>query len=250
MKNKIITVLITTVSLTAAASSLTAQYSLVAGWDFNNTDPLADPAAYQADVAGSATVFLDTTAFQQPSTPGGGGTAIDFNAQYVGFGDIGNTPTIGDFDASNGFSSDPFDIYFQGQINNVAWTINSLDVSGFESIQFQFDSFSNNTGIIPSGILSYQLDSGASSTAWDSGNANVTFGGSYAASDTYILDVSGASTLDIAFTFNSSETALGNLTNRAYFDNIAIGGAVPEPSTYAAIAGALALGFAVYRRRK
>lgn len=233
----------------AVTTSLSAQYSLVAGWDFTDSNPTADPAAYGADLAGSASASLNTNAFQQPSTLGGGGTALDFDAHYVGFGDTGNTPTLGDFDYNNGFSADPFDIYFQGPIDGLAWTI-SLDVSGLDSLLFQFDSFSTNTAVQTGGVLSFALDGGSSSTSWDTGNSSVTFGSAYAASDEYTLDVSGVSVIDIAFTFASTETAGFALSNRAYFDNIAVGGAVPEPSAYALIGGLLALSFSVARRRR
>lgn len=53
---------------------------------------------------------------------------------------------------------------------------------------------------------------------------------------------------------NDASTGTGNAGNVALgigFDNFAVSGTVvPEPSTYALIAGALALGFVAYRRRK
>ncbi len=89
------------------------------------------------------------------------------------------------------------------------------------------------------------------------GTATVEFstdGVSYSTIDTFNL-----TTADSLFTSNLGS----DLTDVAYvrlslsgnaaslIDNVAISGTVvPEPSTYAAIAGVLALGFAAYRRRR
>jgi hypothetical protein len=67
---------------------------------------------------------------------------------------------------------------------------------------------------------------------------------SASATDGFGLDIYGA-------TYGNTSTPTGPtvLSGQAYMDNLTVS-AVPEPSTYAAIAGALMLGFAAWRRRQ
>lgn len=92
-------------------------------------------------------------------------------------------------------------------------------------------SFDGNTG---NGYDSFALSS-------QSVNVNSTWGMS--SSGTFNLYLFGNSGWDESGTDASPTIALGQAT----FDNLS---AVPEPSTYAAIAGVLAMGFAVWRRQR
>lgn len=225
------------------AGSAFAQ-DFIAGWDFTGQAGTADVGTYSADVAGSSLVSIDTSAFIQATDFGG--AAIANEANQVGFGSGGNAPELGDFDYNNGFSSAPYDLYFQGTIDGLAWTID-LDVSSFTAVTLMFDSYTTNSEH-SSAAVSYTLD-GGTSTAW----GTETFASAYAASSLASdLDVSSASSMVISVEFSSSEADQFTLAGTGvYFDNIAISGtAVPEPSAYAAIAGLLVLSVALFRRRK
>jgi hypothetical protein len=59
------------------------------------------------------------------------------------------------------------------------------------------------------------------------------------------------STIIAGWNIGGGETSPGTTAFRMTFDNMALtNAAIPEPSTYAAILGAMALGFVAYRRRQ
>lgn len=97
---------------------------------------------------------------------------------------------------------------------------------------------------------SFSFDSGASYIDYASGGT-----GHYGASAAFGIDgwsdtVVDGFGMDIygALYGNGTDTGPTLLSGQAYMDNLSVS-AVPEPSTYAAIAGALMLGFAAWRRR-
>ncbi len=231
-------------TLGLVAASVSGQ-TFVAGWDFTGQPGTIDVGDYAADVAGSlAGASIDTTAFIQPTDFSG--SAIALEANQVGFTTVSNQPTLGDFDFNNGFSSTQYGLYFQGTIDGLSWNID-LDVSALSQVTFQFDSFTTNSAH-SGGDVMYSID-GGTATLW----GTETLSGAWAASTEFTLDVSSASTLDISYVFNSTETGVSGLGGTGvFFDNIAVGGtsAVPEPSTYALIGGLAALAFAAARRRR
>ena len=110
-------------------------------------------------------------------------------------------------------------------------------------------------------------DPGTGFTTFDQNDAaNAVLGFNSLSSDDFFnvtLDASGFEGLTLSYVVNSSEIAslaladnfsgtfqLEAAANTTYDNFIVTGTVVPEPSTYAAIAGALALGFAAYYRRK
>jgi hypothetical protein len=241
--------LFTTLGFTAIAAN--AQ-DFIAGFDFTNRTGAQDVAVYGADTLSGpfaqAGVSMDTSAFIQGSDFGG--AALSVEGRQVGFDTVGNTPVLADFDGQNGFSSDQYGLFFQGTIDGLSFTID-VDTSGFNSIFFGYDSFSDDTAVQTGGEWFTSLDGGSNSSL-----GLVNFTGAYAA-DSYNIDVTGVDSLSLIFTFASLEMdTFGNpavTSDRVHFDNFAIGGTpvpVPEPSAYAAIAGIIALAFAVNRRRK
>lgn len=237
--------LLTYTVLGFAAVAANAQ-DFIAGFDFTNQTGASDVGIYSADVAsGIQNVTIDTSAFIQGSDFGGAGLTAE--GRQVGFDDVGNTPVLADFDGQNGFSSDPFGLFFQAAIDGLSFTVN-IDTSGYDSIFFGYDSFSDDINVQTGGEWFTSLDSG-SNVSLD----EVTFTSAWAA-NSYNIDTTGVDSLTLTFTFASLEADTFGAAvtgQRVHFDNFAIGGTpVPEPSAYAAIAGALALACVVYRRRR
>lgn len=229
-----------------AACHIASSQTFIAGFDFADQPGNVDVSTYSADVAGSqAGVSINTNAFIQGS--GFGGQALALEARQVGFDTVGNVPGLADFDGRNGFSSDPFGLFFQGSIDGLSFSIN-VDTSLFNDITFGYDSFSDDTAVQTGGEWFTSFDGGNNVSL-----GSVNFTESYS-DNSFLIDTTGVDSLDLIFTFNSLESDIsgaGVTGQRVHFDNFAIGGtAVPEPSTYAAIAGVFALAFAIYRRRK
>ncbi|MEO0508245.1 MAG: PEP-CTERM sorting domain-containing protein [Verrucomicrobiota bacterium] len=230
------------------AASLGAQ-TFIAGFDFTNTSGTADVGVYAADVAGSqAGVSLNASAFIQSSSavpfPNAG---VTLETRQVGFDTVGNAPALSDFDGQNGFSSDPFGLFFQGAIDGLSFSID-IDTSGFNSILFAYDSFSDDNAVQTGGEWFTSFD-GAGDVSLDT----VLFGASYT-DEVFNIDVTGVDSLTLTFAFDSLEadTFGTDVTGqRVHFDNFAIGGTpVPEPSAYTAILGLVAIGFVAQRRRR
>ncbi len=90
-------------------------------------------------------------------------------------------------------------------------------------------------------------DAGAAFSFFDSAtfeNTTNISGGSYAVSDLYKLATNGTATYLGSFALNSSGTLFFSTTASSFATP------VPEPSTYAAIAGVLALGVVAWRRQQ
>lgn len=202
-----------TLILTAllGASALSAQ-SFVAGWDFDNVG-LTDSSMTSnwGDLAGSATLAWSHSAASGPPT---------FSAAEFGIDGTFNSAVVGNtfafVDPNTGFDefSDP----------------GGAAEAGFESLSASDSfTFSFNASNYESLSLSYAVDAdGSGAGAWT----------------TATVDLS-------AFDGNATASFVLSTANGARYDNFAITGAVvPEPSTYAAIAGMLALAFVVVRRRK
>jgi hypothetical protein len=234
-------------TLLGLAAIVANAQDFIAGFDFTGQTGAADVADFAADVAGSqAGVSIDTTAFTQGS--GFSGAALSLEARQVGFDTVGNSPALADFDGQNGFSSAAYGLFFQAAINDLSFTID-IDTSGFDSINFGYDSFSDDTAVHSGGEWFTSFDGGT-----DISLGTVNFASAYAANSYDNINVVDVDSLSLTFTFDSTEAdtfGAGVTGQRVHFDNFAIGGTpVPEPSTYAAIAGMLALATAAYRRRR
>lgn len=205
-------VIITT--LFAAASALSAQ-DFVAGWDFSGVAPDAtSTTANWGDLNGSASLAWD----HSPANP-----PIVFNPEFNISASYNDTTAADSFagvltggvDANTGYAA------FSADTSNGA-------IQGFQALTADTFTFSFDA----SGYTNAQLRYAVSA---DSDPANY----SLATADLSYLDGNAAATYQFT-------TAAG-----ASYDNFMITGtAIPEPSTYAAIFGALALAVAIGRRRK
>ena len=106
----------------------------------------------------------------------------------------------------------------------------SFDVAGvFDTLDLEFIEESENEGLlIFDGGTTYQLNTVTSTGASDAFN----IGESFTAGQSITLTLSGSAAAGENFSLQSITVS-----------------AVPEPSTYAALAGIVILGFAAYRRR-
>ena len=113
----------------------------------------------------------------------------------------------------------------------------------FDNIEFGFGASITQAGESTVSVL-YSLDGGTNFTSLGTQAINTTqASGGQAVS--ILLDPSITAS-DITFRVNFDDIDTG-----ANFDNLQVSGTVvPEPSTYAAIFGVIALGFVAYRRRK
>ena len=193
------------------ASALSAQ-SCVAGWDFDNVG-LTDSSMTSnwGDLAGSATLSWSHSPAGGPPT---------FSAAEFGIDGSFNSAVVGNtfafVDPNTGF-----DKFSDGV---------AAAEAGFESLSASDSfTFSFNASHYESLSLSSALDAdGSGAGAWTPVNVDLS-----------------------AFNGNAAASYVLSTANGARYDNFAITGAVvPEPSTYAAIAGMLALAFVVVRRRK
>ena len=193
------------------ASALNAQ-SFVAGWDFDDVGPSdTSMTSNWGDLAGSATLSWNhSTATGFPT----------FDPAEFGVDLAFNSAVVGNtfafVDPNTGFDefSDPggaAEAGFESLSAGDSFTF-SFNASGYESLS-----------------LSYAVDAdGAGAGAWTTTSVDLT-----------------------AFDGNAAASYVLNTANGARYDNFAITGtAVPEPSSFAAIAGALAIGFVVVRRRR
>lgn len=162
----------------------------------------------------------------------------------------GGEPAFDGFMVSSNLFSTPANTYNRGFQTSIISNGSSVDgtevgysvigsaTATFTAVRLSYDagthvltaSFDGNT---TNGYDNFALPS-------QSVNVNTLWGMS--GSDTFSLYLFGNSGWDDAGIAASPTIALGGAT----FDNLS---AIPEPSTYAAIAGALALGLAAWRRR-
>ena len=138
------------------------------------------------------------------------------------------------------FSTGYFTIEVGSAVKDFQLNFDVIGATGYTG-SMNWDYVTSSTGL---GSTSYS----ASSTL--SGTFTVA---STAATQTINVGDVDAGFLVITLTASDSLTGTANAKNALLgvgFDNFTAQGVVPEPSTYAAIAGALALAFAVYRRRR
>lgn len=258
-----------TLCVTALALSLTSVQAqeMVAGWDFSQYsgdgfNTLSNPPTLPFTETLNANYSdRDPNGIGLESVPFGtlhydglfGSTDVDPDGTtddiWPSNGDLSSNTSVGRelFDPSNGAIS-----LFEGaQENN--FKLKFLSTTAL-SIVFVADTTSIATSFTDWSVSFAGLDL----TAGDSSAANIdvsfsTDGVNYGAAQTFNL-----TGVDTAF----STGAIADVTQTAYFkfdfggtdlgiDNVGITGtAVPEPSAFAALAGALALGFVAVRRRR
>lgn len=205
-------IIITT--LLAAASALSAQ-DFVAGWDFSGVAlDATSTTANWGDLKDTASLAWDHSLANPPTT---------FSAEF------GISAAYNDTTAADSFAG----VLSNGVDANTGYAAFSADTSngatqGFQALTADQFTFSLDASNYTSLALLYAVSS-------DSDPAN------YSAVSVDISSLDGNATATYQLTTAAS----------ASYDNFIITGTVvPEPSTYAAIFGALALAIAVVRRRK
>lgn len=197
----------------AATTALSAQ-SFVAGWDFDNVGQTSTSMiANWGDLSGSAVLSWSHATGTGPPTflPQEYGVDLGFNSDVVG-------NTFAFLDPNTGFDQ------FSDGVNAAEQGFKSL--TSDDSFTFSFDA-TNYTGL----TLTYAFDADG-----ELGSGDFVSSGS--------IDLS-------SFDGDGAAIFVLNTANGALYDNFAITGTVvPEPSTYAALLGIIALAFAVSRRRK
>ncbi len=201
-----------TLLLAALTSSLSAQ-TFIAGWDFDNVG-IADTSDFAN--WGVQAGFATASWTHDPASP-----PIVFTSEFGFSGDFNDTSandvfsfgtdSITGFDQfSDGPGATPSEYGFQSLSNNDVFSL-SFDGTNYENLELEY-AYSSTGNSANYTLISVDLDS-------LNGLANATYD----------------------FT----------PTSDGLYDNFAISGTVvPEPSTYAAIFGVIALVFVAYRRRK
>jgi hypothetical protein len=252
-------IILTSAAVFAASVGL-VRADLVAGWDFSQ---FTADASDDIDFTFGGITELKAN-YSDLDTDGFGA-----GAQLFGTATWGSSSTFAGYDAINyngGLSSGQglggistkvgsFDLGILGTTNDGQFTDSAL-------------AFSTSGTTNAPDVVTFALTPGTSFGGWavqfggltadgtagtillETSNDGVTFGGpsttfNLGAADTlYSLDLAALGADDSIF---ARITFSGN----AVMDNLAFSGAaVPEPSTYAAIFGVVALAFAAYRRRK
>lgn len=241
---------------------------LVAGWDF------ADVPALDSTVNGYA---AEKTAFNNGvSTSGSIASSLTQGSQvfFAANGSAATAPQFGD-----GFDTTTSDLF--GGAETGQQSLNFTAGSSF-NVVFNFtDAYnvvinadwltSNTAGATDILDISYSADGGSNWTTYNKANgqyAALASTAGWTESDGnaggFIGFVNGGGQSDMTIDLTSVTADANNTVNAIRFefvnlnagervglDNVHVAGtAVPEPGTYALIVGALALGFAAFRRRK
>lgn len=260
-------ILLTLSAASVAVAGINAQ-GLVAGWDF------ADVPALDSTVNGYA---AEKTAFNNGVTTSGSISTTLTQGSQVFFAANGNAATAPQF--GDGFDQTTTDLFGGGETGQQS--LNFTAGSSF-NVVFNFtDAFnvvinadwltSNTGGATDILDISYSADGGSNWTTYNKANGQYaalasTSGWTESDGDAggFIGFVNGGGQSDMTIDL-SSVTADANSTvnavrfefvnlaagERVGLDNVHVAGtAVPEPSTYAAIFGVIALAIAAVRRRK
>ena len=196
-----------------------------------------------ASIDGNSTVTVIGSQLNVSRISGGGEGQILNNAE-MGEGTVGGTSVLAfgnTQEAFNGTVSAQIDDFDKMQISNTnssvtftnAFDVNTLSVQAGTSVRLAEGTLVDKLNI----VFDFDFEEGDSFSC----DLEDIFG------DTLSVLESAIET-DGDFTVTNSS---GNEFFAKYISgNAVVGGMVPEPSTYAAIFGALALAFAAYRRRK
>ena len=216
------------VAIAAAAPSLGFAQTVLANWTFETSVPVtAGPFAAEGglNAASSFASGLHASGSVAYSTPSGNGSAHSFSSNNWAVGDYYQFTT-----STTGFSN-----------ISVVW-----DQVGSSTGPKNFDLRYSTDGTNFTTAGSYTV---LSTPSWSAGAAQT--------GETYTFDLSGVTSLNQAATVtfrlvDTSTTSIGNgtvaTTGTDRVDNFSIS-SVPEPATYAAIFGGVALAGAFWRRR-
>jgi hypothetical protein len=240
----------------AAASSVSAQDSLVAGWDFGQfaldgaaiTNPVTFDTATSIPANYSAATNLVSTQPHDITT----GAPFDAGRGVVSWSlaDANDGKVFGN---SNGTATvNTTMVSFAGtEMGNLFADPSGQALNYFGASGSSFTITVNLAGYNrPTSASPVTFAAGASSAVtinWTLnstpiGSTNVSIGGSYAA---YVLDLPHAA-------YGGVANIVGTVSSNAELkiDNLQVNGsAIPEPSSYAALVGLAGLGFVAARRR-
>ena len=271
-----------------ALFSVTANAQVQFGFDFNgltatsdvdgfvsdNSNPLESSSANGISATFNSTLVNANDDINYLADYGFGpssGAAFNGNVHQVRSGSGLNPITTGNTNAAGGFGQ-AAGLSFAGEIASDSFTIDfnfgggTFDIDGL-SFAYDIDAIGNTLaggGFVGATNVWDVSVNGASFS--NLGNSVVPNAGSATAQTFALGDLAGVTSLSLRYTFDSGITDLdgdsapfpGDL-DQILFDNFVFFGdsdsvatftVVPEPSTYAALAGALALAFVAYRRRR
>ncbi|HEY9250136.1 MAG TPA: PEP-CTERM sorting domain-containing protein [Rariglobus sp.] len=259
MKSKLIALL--ALAAPVAATAAAGDFHLVAGWDFGQftaagyavTDPAQADFATSIGANFSSTNGFNSVTTHDGSTPVSSGTGTiswaynDASAELVvsraGSQSINTTMAVfAGTEMSNG-NSDPI---------SLALGFNNFD-SGSFSITVDMTGFEDYTASEHGSFANFSFAaSGSATIQWTLDGISVG-SSTFATGDTTTF-VKQELDLGAEF-FGGSSTLVGTIVGGDSFaiDNVqfyGVASAVPEPSTYAALAGVAGLVMAVYRRRR
>lgn len=239
---------IITTSVAMLAGSLSAQ-TFIAGWGFEVFDGPGSPTIDFNPVTSQDSFYSSFDSNGVGLEASQYGTASWTGSTEVFSGNLAlNTSvpgvTIGD-GASNGIIDfeNPTSSFTAASELSMGFTANG------DSISFSVDALS---GLYTDWTISFAgIGTGTALVEFNAGSGfetvgNAVFGG---AEQVFSYDSTAILGSDISQDAIFRLTASG-LSGNMKFDNVQVGATVPEPSTYAAIAGALALTFVAYRRRR
>lgn len=233
-------------ALCAIATAASAQSGILAGWDFANLDTFGPGASWENTPANhgvlSGLANIKTSAFEQLDSVGG--TNIDTFQVTTNDG-----TTVGT--AGTSFSTaidDPAALAIFNQGVNGKAVVVEFRTLGASGISFQYAVRRGTTAAT------------ANQWAWSIDGVNFTnFGAvdnpttSYAQKNydlTGVTDINNKATVFLRYTLTGSTATGANPESALAIDNFRINAVqVPEPAFYASLAGILALGFIIYRRR-
>jgi len=236
---------------TVAISLTSAQAAqLLSGWDMSNLDTQANQfvAGNYSDITAdglansNGTIYWDSTNGSDsiPFTIGGGSS--NNNSTLLTQNTTITTRTLNNQIATSPTRGLGFSNSFQADASNQAFVVEADVTEAFDTIILSFAAALNAAGSID---ISWEYDNGSGFES-----AGVTTTTTSTTGEQHIV------ALDSNLAFGSSVLLRGTLgtiaSNRQItIDNVQVTGeVVPEPSTYAMIAGVAVLGLAYMRRRR
>lgn len=232
--------------IAAITFSVTVSYSqtLIGGFDFDKSF---------SDLALDGPASDSFVSFSFQDGPGNTGSATQFSGTDVVAGleinSVNRTTGVNDKFGAGGSLLAQNLTFIDSTGGFFDFGVNNAGGDPFTDIEFRFGASITQAGTGGSTVgISYSLDGGTSFTSIGTELIDTlqSDNGQLVSTTDISGSVLGVVTNDITFRVDFTDIDKG-----VNFDNLQVSGTVvPEPSTYAAIFGAIALGFVIYRRRK